>query len=116
MYGIIKDGIFSYAPVNFQKPDGGYITNFNKSEKFMIKYGYKPVIDNPPTYDENIEYLNIAEYTEDENNIYIVYEVCKIPVEEALTIEELAIKIDNVQSQVNDMEDALNIALGLGEE
>ena len=78
MYGILLDGELIYAKEYFVCEDGKIIINFNSNEKLMMAYGFKPVIDEIPSYDLETEYVVITGYTEKENVIIINYEVRNI--------------------------------------
>lgn len=93
-YAILKNGVLHYAPLNYKNPKGNLITNFNKNKNLMKNNGYKEVIHQKPTYDENIEYIVISGYTETENNIIINYEIKQKVIEP--TLEE---KIEKLQEE-----------------
>ena len=56
-YAILVDNELVYAKEYYICQDETVVINFNKNEDIMIKYGFKPVIDNPPTYDKTKEEL-----------------------------------------------------------
>lgn len=98
MYGKLKEGVLSYAPVNYQLEDGRIITNFNQSEELMKQYGFKNVIDNQPVYDSKTQYLKVDDYTENETSItinYIINEILVTPtLEERLeSVEEVILNL-----------------------
>ena len=78
MYGILLDGELIYAKEYFVCEDGKIIINFNSNEKLMMAYGFKPVIDEVPSYDLETEYVVISGYTEKEKVIIVNYEIRNI--------------------------------------
>lgn len=72
-----------------KKFKGGFVVLNNRiytnpTEETVRKTGYKDVVyGEKPEYDEETQYLNTV-YTEDDNSIYVNYEVMgiDIPVEE----------------------------------
>ena len=78
MYGILLDGELIYAKEYFVCEDGKIIINFNSNEKLMMAYGFKPVIDEIPSYDLETEYVVISGYTEKEKVIIVNYEIRNI--------------------------------------
>lgn len=84
-YGILLDGQLIYAQPYYFCSDGRKIVNFNKSVELMTAYGFKPVSDNIPTYDERAQYIVFSHYNETEDMIYIEYEILDIEI----TVEEL---------------------------
>lgn len=94
MYGKLKEGVLSYAPINYELEDGGLIVNFNVSKELMEEYGYKNIIDNPPMCDIKTQYLTIKDYTEDETSIIINYEINDKII--TPTIEERLLSVEEV--------------------
>lgn len=84
-YGILLDGQLIYAQEYYFSSDGRMIINFNKSVELMTAYGFKPVFDNIPDYDEKTQYIVFSHYEETEEMIMIQYEVLDIE----LTKEDL---------------------------
>ena len=63
----------------------------------MKEYGFKEVIDIKPTYDTNTQYINIKDYTENDTNISINYEIKENPFTMAIpTIEERLSAVEEV--------------------
>ena len=91
MFGKIVNGKFEQAPKNLQLEDGSLIVNFNENETLMTTYGYKQVIENPPTYDTKTEYLKMVSFEETDTTITPTYEVLKIEtrLEESTDMEEI---------------------------
>ena len=77
-YGILLDGQLIYAQPYYFCSDGRKIINFNKSVELMTAYGFKPVFDNIPDYDEKTQCIVFSHYEETEENILIEYEVLDI--------------------------------------
>lgn len=99
-YAILKNGVLEYAPVNYKTPNGNIIVNFNKNVALMQKYGYKEVINQTPSYNENTEYLVISGYTETENNIQINYTIKQMNMIEAETSIDNKIKsLENTDTE-----------------
>lgn len=84
-YGILLDGQLIYAQEYYFSSDGKMIINFNKSVELMTTYGFKPIINNIPNYDEKTQYIVFSHYEEAEEQISVEYEVLNIE----LTKEEL---------------------------
>ena len=91
MFGKIINGKFEQAPKNLQLEDGSLIVNFNENETLMTTYGYKQVIENPPTYDTKTEYLKMIAFEETDTTITPTYEIAKIEekLEESVDMEEI---------------------------
>ena len=91
MFGKIVNGKFEQAPKNLQLEDGSLIVNFNENETLMTTYGYKQVIENPPTYDTKTEYLKMVSFEETDTTITPTYEVVNIEsrLEESTDMEEI---------------------------
>jgi hypothetical protein len=77
-YGILLNGRLIYAQPYYFCSDGRKIVNFNKSVELMTAYGFKPVFDNIPDYDEKTQCIVFSHYEETEENILIEYEVLDI--------------------------------------
>ena len=73
MYGKIINGTFCKASNYYKTDDGQIITNFNMSVDLMTAHGFKPIIENKPTYDTSTQCLKIANFEETETNIIITY-------------------------------------------
>ena len=104
MYAKLVDGKIIYAPEDFQQPDGSIIKNFTKYPELMLKYGFKKLEDNPPSFDETDSYLIVDSYIVFEDRIVVNYTVK--PLEGALekpTIEE---QIAELQEQNNQLMEA----------
>lgn len=99
-YAIMVDGVPQYAPSKYLLPDGRVITNFDKSEALMVKYGYKKVIDTPPAYDPATQYVVIDSYVESASEITIGYSVKEISaIDHEPTIEEQVMALKSADSQ-----------------
>lgn len=83
-WGRIKDGVLEYAPRNFKLEDGTgrTIANFFNSEKWMLKYGFKPILDEQPSYNLETQYLRVEGHVEEEDCIRVVYIIEDVPVYE----------------------------------
>ena len=77
-YGILLDGQLIYAQPYYFCSDGRKIINFNNSVELMTAYGFKPVFDNIPDYDEKTQCIVFSHYEETEENILVEYEVLDI--------------------------------------
>ena len=94
------------APKNYKAEDGTYISNFNKSEEVMSLFGFKRVLDQPPTYNESSEFLSVVGYEELQDEIKILYEVVKLDSQtEAFDVVE---EIEKLRSEVTDQEKAIS--------
>lgn len=98
MYGKLKEGTLSYAPVNYELEDGRIITNFNQDETLMKEYGFKNVIDNQPIYDNKTQYLSVEDYVENNTSItinYIINEILVTPTyeERLASVEEVILNL-----------------------
>ena len=74
-YAILVDNELVYAKEYYICQDGTVIINFNKNENIMMKYGFKPVIDNPPTYDKTKEELCKVGILDDIDSLKVLYEI-----------------------------------------
>ena len=100
MYAKLNDGVLEYAPQNYILNDGRTIVGFNKSIALMTRYGFKEVIDRPPTYNSETEYLVITGYSEQDVTITIVYAVKQMDlVEQELTIDEKILQLKQVDTE-----------------
>lgn len=106
MYAKLNNGVIEYAPTNYTLSDGRVIVNFNKSEVLMKKYGFKEVIDNPPSFNQATEYLVISGYTETDVNIIVEYAIKQMDMIE----QEATIKEEIAQLKVTDADHELAIA------
>lgn len=98
MYAKLKEGTLSYAPINYELEDGRLIVNFNIAEELMREYGFKEVIDIPPTIDIKTQYLTIKDYSEDDINITVNYEtndkiITPTLEERLLSVEEVILNL-----------------------
>lgn len=112
---LINNAYLEYAPDTYIRDDGAIIVNFNKSEALMRKYGFKPVIENEPTYNPETEYLTITGYIENENEIVSIYTINQYEVtEKPISLEEKVTKLETedlwfkeelamTQAMVNDL-------------
>lgn len=91
MYGILKNGVLSYAPKNYKIKDG-YILNFNNDISLIKKYGFKEVINIPPVINQETHYYSLKGYEETEECINVLYEVKEIVKE--TTLDEDIKRID----------------------
>lgn len=94
MYAKLKEGTLSYAPINYELEDGRLIVNFNISEELMREYGFKEVIDITPICDAKTQYLSIKDYSEDDTNITVNYEINEKII--TPTIEERLLSVEEV--------------------
>ena len=100
MYAKLNDGVLEYAPQNYILNDGRTIVGFNKSIALMTRYGFKEVIDRPPTYNPETEYLIITGYTEQDTTITVVYTVKQMDlIEQELTIDEKIIQLRQIDTE-----------------
>lgn len=102
-FAILKNGMLEYAPVNYVLPDGRIITNFNKSETMMRKYGFKEVIDNQPQYDDVTEYLLIDSYTENEASItvnYIIKQMDLTDIDKSIEAKVVELKATDTDHEI----------------
>lgn len=100
MYAKLNNGVLEYAPQNYKLNDGRTIVGFNKSIALMTRYGFKEVVDNPPAYNAETEYLIITGYTEQDTAITIVYAVKQMDlVEQELTIDDKIAQLKQVDTE-----------------
>ena len=100
MYAKLNNGVLEYAPQNYILNDGRTIVGFDKSIALMTRYGFKEVIDRPPTYNSETEYLVITGYSEQDTTITIVYAVKQMDlVEQELTIDDKIAQLKQVDTQ-----------------
>ena len=100
MYAKLNDGVLEYAPQNYILNDGRTIVGFNKSIALMTRYGFKEVIERPPTYNTETEYLVITGYSEQDTTITIVYAVKQMDlVEQELTIDDKIAQLKQVDTE-----------------
>lgn len=105
MYAKLNNGVLEYAPQNYKLNDGRTIVGFNKSVTLMIRYGFKEVIDEKPSYNTDTEYLIITGYTEQDTTITIVYAIKQMDlVEQELSIDD---KIEQLKTVDTEHEEAL---------
>lgn len=110
MYGKIINGTFCKAPNYYKTDDGQIITNFNMSVDLMVAHGFKPIIENKPTYDTNTQCLKISNFEETETNIIITYAAIIKP--ELITINS----VNALNTKVSDLSgDIDTVMLGLTE-
>lgn len=89
IFARLVDNELIYAENYYVRQDGVLILNFNNNEDLMREYGFKPIIDNPPTYDETKEELHKVGVNEDDKSIYILYEKRDIDLE-PIKLEKIA--------------------------
>lgn len=106
MYAKLNNGVIEYAPTNYTLSDGRVIVNFNKSEVLMKKYGFKEVVDNPPSFNQATEYLVISGYAETDVNIIVEYAIKQMDMNE----QEETIKEEIAQLKATDTDHELAIA------
>lgn len=100
MYAKLVNGALEYAPANYKLSDGRTIVGFNKSVVLMTRYGFKEVIDEQPSYNQETEYLVITGYTEQDTTITIVYAIKQMDlVEQELSIDEKIVNLQNVDTE-----------------
>lgn len=102
-FAILKNGVLEYAPVNYTLSDGRIITNFNKSETMMRKYGFKEVIDIQPEYDDITEYLLINSYTENEENIvinYVIKQMNTVDIDKNIEEKVIELKVTDTDHEI----------------
>lgn len=105
MYAKLNDGVIEYAPINYTLSDGRVIVDFNNNEVLMRKYGFKEVLDEPPVFNKDIEYLLILGYSETPNNIIVDYTIRQMdPIDQEETID---VKIDQLKQTDTEHEMAL---------
>ena len=80
-YAILVDNELVYAKEYYICQDGTVIINFNKNENIMMKYGFKPVIDNPPTYDKTKEELCKVGILDDIDSFKVLYAIKPLDLE-----------------------------------
>ncbi len=114
MYGILKNGILSYAPKNYKTKDG-YILNFNSDISLMKKYGFKEVINIPPVVNSETHYYSLKGYEELETSIKLIYEVKEFTKENTLDeeVERIDKELQVTQSAVDFI--LFNTGIGLNE-
>ena len=86
-YGSIIYNTLEVAPQTYTKSDGTVIFNFNKNEELMKSYGFKPVRETVPPYDKQFERLYQQSLTEDDEYIYLVFGVEKLPNVGTVTVD-----------------------------
>lgn len=86
-YGRIIYNTLEVAPQTYTKSDGTVIFNFNKNEELMKSYGFKPVRETVPPYDKQFERLYQQSLTEDDEYIYLVFGVEKLPNVGTVTVD-----------------------------
>lgn len=95
MYARLENDKLVYAPRNYNT-GSNLILNFNKNTSIMKQHGFKEVIDNKPEYDNSTYYLSISGYTENENNITIIYTLNTIEENQEPTLDE---KVKSLESE-----------------
>lgn len=105
-YGKINENNeLEYAPTNY-----GNILNFDKNEKLLKEYGYKPVIDTlRPSYDD-FYYTASSKWVENEDEIVKEWEIK--PKDEA----EVQEQINTLYIRRGDVFEALILAKGIGKQ
>lgn len=86
-YGRIIYNTLEVAPQTYTKSDGTVIFNFNKNEALMKSYGFKPVQETIPPYDNQFERLYQQSLTEDDEYIYLVFGVEALPNIGTVTVD-----------------------------
>lgn len=81
-YARLKNGQLEYATKNWTSDEGKYITNFTKSEAFMLRYNFKKIVDDIPEYNCETQYITFKEYVEEETIIRITYDIIDYDFEE----------------------------------
>ncbi|WP_294402664.1 hypothetical protein [uncultured Clostridium sp.] len=74
-YARLKNGQLEYATKNWRTDDGKLIVNFTKSPAFMLRYGFKEVIDEIPEYNYETHYITFKEYIEEATIIKVTYDI-----------------------------------------
>ena len=98
MFGKLKNGNLTYAPINLKLENGGIIVNFNKNIDLMKKYGYKEVIDIQPSYDSETQYLTIEDYSETDTEIIVNYSINEIVIDNTPTLEDRVKELEEVNA------------------
>ena len=80
-YAILVDNELVYAKEYYICQDGTIIIGFNKKEDVMREYGFKPVIDEPPVYDETKEELCKVGVLDDIDSLKILYATKPIDID-----------------------------------
>ena len=80
-YAILVDNELVYAKEYYICQDGTIIIGFNKKEDVMREYGFKPVIDEPPAYDETKEELCKTGVLDDIDSLKILYATKPIDID-----------------------------------
>ena len=80
-YAILVDNELVYAKEYYICQDGTIIIGFNKKEDVMREYGFKPVIDEPPVYDETKEELCKTGVLDDIDSLKILYATKPIDID-----------------------------------
>lgn len=103
-YAILENGALKFAPLNYINENGELIVNFTNSITLMKKYGYKPVVYNPPEYDETKQVAVITGYEIDEVNdcINALYGLADI-VDDSQSIEN---RVKSIENRVTTLEEA----------
>jgi uncharacterized protein YpmB len=100
MYAKLNNGVLEYAPQNYKLNDGRTIVGFNKSTALMTRYGFKEVVDQPPTYNVDTEYLVITGYTEQDTTITIMYAIKQMDLaEQELSIDDKIAQLKQVDTE-----------------
>ncbi len=73
-HAILVDGQLIYAKKYFVD-NKQIIVNFDTNKEMLNEYGFKPVVDEKPEYNQEEEYLHITGYTETQNSITVNYEI-----------------------------------------
>ena len=94
-YAILVDNELVYAKEYYICQDGTIITGFNKNENIMKEYGFKQVIDEPPTYDETKEELCKVGVLDDVDSLIILYAI--------KPIDMYAIKLEKILQTKEDL-------------
>lgn len=89
MFAKIVNGVLIYAPKDYVKEDGTIIVDFYKLPDENMEYGYKPLIDTKPEYDEDTQYLTLIGYSDDGEKIIVEYKVNDKPTPKPSIEEEV---------------------------
>ena len=94
-FGKLKNGVLQYAPKNYKNSNGNIIVNFNKNEELLRNAGYKKIINDIPSYNEETEYIVISGYEETEDMITVKYEIKEIVIVKSVEEKMEELKEEN---------------------
>lgn len=97
LYGKLINGILEYAPECYEFKEGYKLNNFNTNIQMMKYYGFKPIVENKPSYDKNSENLKVISYDETPEEIIVNYEIIKILSNKELEEKLMELENENIQ-------------------